>query len=180
MAAGHARVLLRCRALQPSGCTTCCAVVPRVSVAACIAERCLSVCLWYQPAGPQQPPCVLIRQAHGLSCNSIYCLCLTTRGVCFAARRSRGVLDVPADGLPSREEGGVLALLPGLRETLVWRLQALAQHHRFVPAVHRALCGVALVVQASMCRRLAGCGTRRTLNEVPGLRPGAAGACSPA
>ena len=53
------------------------------------------------------------------------------------------MLDVPADALPSREEGGVLALLPGLRETLVWRLQALAQHHRFVPAVQRSLgcCG---------------------------------------
>ena len=40
------------------------------------------------------------------------------------------MLDVSADALPS-SDNDVLALLPGLRETLVWHLQALAQEHRW-------------------------------------------------
>lgn len=39
------------------------------------------------------------------------------------------MLDVSSDALPS-SDNDVLALLPGLRETLVWPLQALAQAHR--------------------------------------------------
>lgn len=44
-------------------------------------------------------------------------------------RRSRGLLELSSDSLPG-VEGDTLALLPGLREALVWRLQALAEQHK--------------------------------------------------
>lgn len=44
-------------------------------------------------------------------------------------RRSRGLLELSSDSLPG-VEGDALALLPGLREALVWRLQALAEQHK--------------------------------------------------
>lgn len=39
------------------------------------------------------------------------------------------MLDVSQEGLQGNDDDNLLALLPGLKETLVWHLQTLAQQH---------------------------------------------------
>lgn len=65
---------------------------------------------------------------------AVFAACPVRPVMCMHTCRSKGLLELSAKGVAraeyASEADSVLLLLPGLRDTLVWQLQQLAQQHR--------------------------------------------------